>query len=101
MGCMPRRLVVEEQLSTTTGSRRMHGYGKRWCRVNDIILQEGVRRLVTPVKWRHTISQLLAASVYIIFMSARACTGIVRCRGGKETDSCSVIQQGYRLTKLI
>ena len=72
MGCMPRKLVVEEQLSDYEGWRRKHHYGRRW-RVESAIssFKSAFGEHVTSVKWRYMVNELLLkASVYNMFLSA-------------------------------
>ena len=74
MGCMPRKLVVQEQLADYDGWRRRHRYGSRW-RVESAIssFKAAFGEHVTSVKWRYMVNELLLkASVYNMFLSARA-----------------------------
>jgi hypothetical protein len=73
MGCMPRKLVVQEQLEDYDRWRKMHGYGSRW-RVESAIssFKRTFGEHVTSVKWRYMVNELLLkASVYNMFLSAR------------------------------
>ena len=74
MGCMPRKLVVQEQLKDYDGWKRRHRYGKRW-RVESAIssFKSAFGEHVTSVKWRYMVNELLLkASVYNMFLSASA-----------------------------
>jgi len=74
MGCMPRKLVVQEQLKDYDGWKRRHRYGKRW-RVESAIssFKSAFGEHVTSVKWRYMVNELLLkASVYNAFLSASA-----------------------------
>jgi hypothetical protein len=64
MGCMPRKLVVEEQLSDY----------KRWMVESAISsFKRAFGEHVTSVKWKYMVNELLLkASVYNMFLSARA-----------------------------
>jgi len=74
MGCMPRKLVVEEQLSDYDRWRRRHRYGKRWMVESAISsFKRAFGEHVTSVKWKYMVNELLLkASVYNMFLSARA-----------------------------
>ena len=74
MGCMPRKLVVQEQLKDYGEWKRRHRYGKRW-RVESAIssFKSAFGEHVTSVKWRYMVNELLLkASVYNTFLSAAA-----------------------------
>ena len=73
MGCMPRKLVVQEQLRDYDGWKRRHHYGKRW-RIESAIssFKSAFGEHVTSVKWRYMVNELLLkASVYNMFLSVR------------------------------
>jgi hypothetical protein len=74
MGCMPRKLVVEEQLSDYDRWRRRHRYGKRWMVESAISsFKTAFCEHVTSVKWKYMVNVLLLkASVYNMSLSARA-----------------------------
>jgi len=74
MGCMPRKLVVEEQLSDYERWRERHDYGKRWMVESAISsFKRAFGEHVTSVKWRYMVNELLLkASVYNMFMSVKA-----------------------------
>ncbi|MDG6988707.1 MAG: IS5 family transposase [Nitrososphaerota archaeon] len=74
MGCMPRKLVVQEQLGGYDRWKKRHSYGDRW-RVESAIssFKSAFGEHVTSVKWKYMINELLLkASVYNMFLSARA-----------------------------
>jgi hypothetical protein len=72
MGCMPRKLAVEEQLSDYDRWRRRHRYRKRWMVESAISsLKRAFCEHVTSVKWKYMVNELLLkASVYNMFLSA-------------------------------
>lgn len=70
MGCMPRKLVVREQLGDYDGWKKRYGYGRRW-RVESAIssFKSAFGEHVTSVKWRYMVNELLLkASVYNMFL---------------------------------
>jgi len=72
-GCMPRKLVVQEQLEDYDRWKRRHGYGERW-RVESAIssFKRAFGEHVTSVRWKYMVNELLLkASVYNMFLSAR------------------------------
>jgi len=71
---MPRKLVVEEQLSDYDRWRRRHRYGERWMVESAISsFKRAFGEHVTSVKWRYMVNELLLkASVYNMSLSARA-----------------------------
>lgn len=73
LGCMPRKLVVQEQLSDYEGWRKRHGYGRRWMVESAISSFKGTfGEHVTARKWRYMVNEvLLKAAVYNMFLSAR------------------------------
>lgn len=69
-GCMPRRLVVIEQLKDYERWKRKHGYGNRW-RVESAIssFKRTFGEYITSVRWRNIVKELLLkASVYNLFV---------------------------------
>ncbi len=74
MGCMPRKLVVEEQLKDYDRWKRKHRYGSRWMVESAISsFKSAFGEHVTSVKWRYMVNELLLkASVYNMFLSAKA-----------------------------
>jgi hypothetical protein len=72
-GCMPRKLVVQEQLEDYDRWKKRHGYGKRWRAESAISsFKRTFGEHVTSVKWRYMVNELLLkASVYNMFLSAR------------------------------
>lgn len=73
MGCMPRKLVVQEQLEDYGRWKKGHRYGTRW-RVESAIssFKAAFGEHVTSVKWKYMVNELLLkASVYNMFQSAR------------------------------
>ena len=74
MGCMPRKLVVEEQLSDYDRWRKKRRYGERWMVESAISsFKRAFGEHVTSVKWRYMVNELLLkASVYNMFVSAKA-----------------------------
>ena len=74
MGCMPRKLVVEEQLDDCDRWKKRHGYGRRWMVESAISsFKRTFGEHVTSVKWRYMVNELLLkASVYNMFVSAKA-----------------------------
>jgi hypothetical protein len=74
MWCMPRKLVVQEQLEDYDRWKKRHRYGRRW-RVESAIssFKSAFGEHVTSVKWRYMVNELLLkASVYNMFLSAAA-----------------------------
>lgn len=68
--CMPRRLVVIEQLKDYERWKRKHGYGNRW-RVESAILcfKRTFGEYITSVRWQNIVKELLLkASVYNLFV---------------------------------
>jgi Transposase DDE domain len=70
MGCMPRKLVVVEQLKDYERWKRRHRYGNR-ARVESAIssFKRTFGEHITSVKWSSIVNELLVkASVYNLFM---------------------------------
>jgi hypothetical protein len=70
MGCMPRKLVVAEQLKDYERWKRRHRYGNR-ARVESAIssFKRTFGEHVTSVKWSSMVNELLVkASVYNLFV---------------------------------
>jgi len=70
MGCMPRKLVVAEQLRDYERWKRRRGYGKR-ARVESAIssFKRTFGEHITSVKWSSIVNELLVkASVYNLFV---------------------------------
>ena len=74
LGCMPRKMAVEEQLSDYDGWRRKRRYGQRWMVESAISsFKRAFGEHVASVKWRYMVNELLLkASVYNTFMSVKA-----------------------------
>ena len=74
IGCMPRKLVVCEQLGDYDGWRKRRRYGERWMAESAISsFKRTFGEHVTSVKWRYMVNELLLkASVYNAFMSLKA-----------------------------
>ena len=73
MGCMPRKLVVQDQLRDYDRWKRRRGYGRR-SRVESAIssFKRTFGEHVTSRKWENMVHELmLKASVYNMFLSAR------------------------------
>ena len=70
-GCMPRKLVVQEQLSDYDRWRKKHHYGSRWMVESSISsFKRMFGEYVKSVKWKYMIHELLLkASIYNMFMS--------------------------------
>lgn len=70
-GCLPRKLVVQEQLSDYDRWRKKHHYGSRWM-VESVIssFKRTFGEYVKSVKWKYMIHELLLkASLYNMFVS--------------------------------
>ncbi len=70
MGCMPRKLVVAEQLKDYERWKRKHRYGNR-ARVESVIssFKRTFGEHITSVKWNSIVNELLIkASVYNLFV---------------------------------
>lgn len=74
MGCMPRKLVVEEQLRDYDRWRKKHGYGFRWIAESTISsFKTMFGEYVMSVKWKYMVNELLLkASIYNMFISIKA-----------------------------
>jgi Transposase DDE domain len=70
-GCMPRKLVVIEQLKDYKRWKKKHGYGYRWMAESAISsLKRTFGEHVTSIKWEHIVSEMmLKASLYNLFIS--------------------------------
>jgi hypothetical protein len=64
MGCMPRKLVVEELLDDFDRCRRRHRYGKRW--MVEIVFSSFKRVLVEALRSRRFLSQKAEASLKVM-----------------------------------
>ncbi len=70
LGCMPRKLVVMEQLRDRERWKRRHGYGQR-ARVESAIssFKRTFGEHITSVKWENMVNELLLkAQVYNLFV---------------------------------
>ena len=70
-GCIPRKLVVVEQLKNVKRWKKKYGYGMRWI---DESAFSSIKRTfgeyVMSLKWENIINELfLKASLYNMFMS--------------------------------
>jgi len=70
-GCMPRKLVVMEQLKDYKRWKKKHGYGYRWMAESAISsLKRTFGEHIVSIKWKHIVSELmLKASLYNLFIS--------------------------------
>ncbi|MBI3115701.1 MAG: transposase [Thaumarchaeota archaeon] len=70
-GCMPRKLVVIEQLKDYKRWKKKHGYGYRWMAESTISsLKRTFGEYIVSIKWKHIVSELmLKASLYNLFIS--------------------------------
>jgi hypothetical protein len=70
-GCMPRKLVVIEQLKNFKRWKKKHGYGYRWMAESAISsLKRTFGEHVISIKWEHIVSEMmLKASLYNLFIS--------------------------------
>lgn len=70
-GCMPRKLVVVEQLQDVKSWKRRHGYGMRWMAESAFSsMKRTFGEHVRSVRWNNIVNELLLkASVYNTFMS--------------------------------
>jgi len=74
MGCMPRKMAVEEQLRDYDRWRKRHRYKKRWMFESAISSSKrAFGEHVTSLKWKYMVNEFfLKASLYNMFLSARA-----------------------------
>jgi len=70
-GCMPRKLVVVEQLKNYERWKKSHGYGHRWMAESAFSsIKRTFGEHVTSVRWENIVSELMRkASLYNLFMS--------------------------------
>jgi transposase len=70
-GCMPRKLVVVEQLQDVKRWKRRHGYGMRWIAESAFSsMKRMFGEYVSSVRWKNIVNELLVkASIYNTFMS--------------------------------
>lgn len=69
-GCMPRKLVVTEQLKDPERWKKKHGYGFRWIAESAISsLKRMFGEYVSSISWRNIVNELLfKASIYNLFI---------------------------------
>jgi hypothetical protein len=70
-GCMPRKLVVVEQLRDYDRWKRRHGYGYRWMAESAFSsIKRTFGEHISSVRWSNIVSELMRkASLYNLFMS--------------------------------
>ena len=70
MGCMPRKLVVIEQLKDPEVWKKKHGYGFRWMAESAISsLKRTFGEHVSSINWKNIVNELLLkASIYNLFI---------------------------------
>ncbi len=70
-GCMPRKLVVIEQLRDMKRWKKKHGYGMRWIAESAFSsIKRTFGEHVASVKWNNIVNELLLkASIYNVFIS--------------------------------
>jgi hypothetical protein len=70
-GCMPRKLVVAEQLKDIKRWKRRYGYGYRWMAETAFSsMKRMFGEYVTSVRWNNTVNKLmLRASIYSTFVN--------------------------------
>jgi hypothetical protein len=70
-GCMPRKLVVVEQLRDYDRWKRRHGYGYRWIAESAFSsIKRTFGEHISSVRWSNIVSELMRkASLYNLFMS--------------------------------
>jgi Transposase DDE domain. len=73
-GCMPRKMVVVEQLQDVKKWKRRHGYGMRWMAESVFSsLKRTFGEHVSSVRWNNIVNELLLkASVYNTFIGTTA-----------------------------
>lgn len=74
MGCMPRKMVVVEQLQDVKRWKRRHGYGMRWIVESAFSsLKRTFGEHVKSVRWKNMVNELLLkASIYNMFIEMAA-----------------------------
>ncbi|MGA9171160.1 MAG: IS5 family transposase [Nitrososphaeraceae archaeon] len=70
-GCIPRKLVVVEQLDNVKRWKKKHGYGMRWIAESAFSsIKRTFGEYVMSLKWENIINELfLKASLYNMFIS--------------------------------
>lgn len=70
-GCMPRKMVVVEQLSDVKRWKRRHGYGMRWMAESAFsCMKRTFGEYVKSVRWKNMVNELMVkASMYNTFIS--------------------------------
>jgi len=73
-GCMPRKVVVVEQLQDVKRWKRRHGYGMRWMAESAFSsMKRTFGEYVRSVRWKNIVNELLLkASVYNTFVGMAA-----------------------------
>ncbi len=72
-GCMPRKLVVQEQLKDYDAWKKTRRYGDRWIAESAIsALKRTFGQHITSIKWENIVNELLTkAAIYNLFISMK------------------------------